>query len=76
MDKRLRDLPPELRGVREGREYPTGKCGKKCMSFRDAHETINIAKRTHSHKRVPKRVYFCDICGTYHTTSKSLKDWQ
>ncbi|CAK0774890.1 hypothetical protein CCP3SC15_5040001 [Gammaproteobacteria bacterium] len=51
--------------------------GKRCMSFREAHQLINDVKsrnqRNHS-KKIPKRVYRCPMCGTYHVTSQQLTD--
>lgn len=47
------------------------KCGKRCFSFRKAHEIINDAKKSKHFKKIPKRVYYCKICKTYHITSIS-----
>jgi hypothetical protein len=50
----------------------TCECGKVCYSYLGAHEALRDAKR-YNHlnhkKKIPKRAYFCDVCGMYHLTS-------
>lgn len=48
-------------------------CGKLCYTESEAGGIVNSLK--HRHKRsgngdIPKRYYFCDICGMYHLTKK------
>lgn len=45
--------------------------GKKCLGYREAHETVNAAKHSHRGKHVPTRVYYCESCGLWHLTSMS-----
>lgn len=57
-------------------EYRLCRCGKRCLSRREANQAINDAKRrnqTLHMKRIPKRAYFCDMCGSWHTTSQVHK---
>jgi hypothetical protein len=54
-------------------EYRLCDCGKRCLSRREAHQAINDAKKRQHimhMKRIPRRAYRCDICGTWHTTSQ------
>ena len=57
--------------------YHLCQTGKRCLSRREACETIADAKR-YNHcghkKRIPKRAYRCPICGTWHTTSQPVRD--
>lgn len=56
------------------KEYQLCACGKRCLSYREARQTIADAKRTNQvnhHKHIPKREYKCDICGMYHLSSDS-----
>jgi len=53
-------------------EYTLCECGKRCLSYREAHQAINDAKRAQHvrhMKHIPKRVYRCQICGTWHLMS-------
>lgn len=57
-------------------EYRLCPCGKRCLSRREANQAINDAKmRNHiqHRKHIPKRAYYCDQCGTWHTTSQPSK---
>ena len=52
--------------------------GKRCLSRREANQMISDAhRRNHNHhsKRIPKRAYYCEACGTYHLTSKNYGDY-
>lgn len=65
----------------ENGNYIYCDCGKRCYSERDANYIINSAKKhrkSHTGK-IPKRKYYCKICGYYHTTSQNKEsfnaDW-
>jgi hypothetical protein len=50
--------------------------GKRCLSYREAHQQIADARRHNQRnhmKTIPKRAYHCDVCGTWHLTSKTDK---
>lgn len=48
------------------------KTGKICYSRKEANTVRNLAKSSRS-KKVPKRVYFCNYCKTYHLTHMKFK---
>ena len=53
-------------------------CGKICYSRKDAGTIVNSCIRGHRRSRakyVPCRVYLCHLCGTYHTTHMSIKEY-
>lgn len=53
-------------------DYTLCECGKRCLSYREARQAINDAKRAQHirhMKKIPKRLYRCAICGTWHLTS-------
>jgi hypothetical protein len=57
--------------------YPLCICGKRCLSRREANQGIADAKKANHFKhlkKIPKRTYFCRLCGTYHLTSLPLTD--
>ena len=43
---------------------------------RDADEMINAMNKRSSRKKVLKQSYKCDICGFWHTTSSSKKEFR
>ena len=52
------------------------KTGKRCYSKTDANYSVNQASRKHwrnSIKNIPKRVYFCRFCKSYHLTKQEAK---
>jgi hypothetical protein len=54
-------------------EYTLCRCGKRCLSRREANQAINDAKRCNQvrhMKHIPKRAYRCPLSDTWHTTSQ------
>lgn len=50
--------------------------GKRCYSRVDAQRTVNLATRKHWKNKtadVPKRVYLCPFCSSYHLTKEAKK---
>jgi len=55
-------------------DYPLGQCGKRCFSHReDCQQIADARKNNHLHhmKKIPKRAYYCEICGAYHLSSSA-----
>lgn len=50
--------------------------GKRCYSKVDAQRAVNLATKKHWKNKnpvVPKRVYFCRFCSSYHLTKEAVK---
>lgn len=50
--------------------------GKRCYSKVDAQRTVNLATQKHWKNKtsvVPKRVYLCPFCSSYHLTKEAVK---
>ena len=51
--------------------------GKRCYSKVDAQRTVNLATKKHWKNKtadVPKRVYLCPFCSSYHLTKEARKN--
>lgn len=49
---------------------------KRCYSKVDAQRAVNLATKKHWKNKnpvVPKRVYFCRFCSSYHLTKEAVK---
>lgn len=42
--------------------------GKWMLSEREAGNIVRVAKKANNGKNIPKGIYVCPFCGTYHTT--------
>ena len=52
------------------------RTGKRCYSKQDAQRTVNQATKKHWKNKtadVPKRVYMCPFCSSYHLTKEASK---
>lgn len=52
------------------------KTGKRCYSKTDAQRAVNLATKRHWKNKmavVPKRVYLCPFCSSYHLTKEAKK---
>ncbi len=45
-----------------------GMTGKWMLTEREAGNIVRIAKRNNIGKNIPKGIYLCPFCDTYHTT--------
>lgn len=50
--------------------------GKWMLSERDAGNIVRLAKRANRGKMIPKGIYVCPFCGTFHTTHFSQSNDQ
>lgn len=53
-------------------------CGKICYSRKEAGTIVNSCIHGHRKSRAkyfPCRVYLCPLCGTFHTTHMTLKEY-
>lgn len=53
------------------------RTGKRCYSKVDAQRAVNLATKRHWKNKtpdVPKRVYFCPFCSSFHLTKEAKKN--